>query len=145
MRKPLIIITVLLLALPGLTAAEMYKWVDANGQVHYSERPPSAGNYESVKPLPAATEPEPAIESVNHDVKERNDSMAEEARKQQLEAANKEVRDINCRNARTRYSGFRRTGRVFTTDEAGNRHYYSDQERADEMAALEQVIEQNCD
>ncbi len=32
-----------LLLLPGLAAAEIYRWTDANGQVHFGQRPAAAG------------------------------------------------------------------------------------------------------
>jgi hypothetical protein len=40
--------------LAGTASAETYKWVDAQGQVHYSDRPPPAGA-EKVELLPAQT------------------------------------------------------------------------------------------
>ena len=38
----------------GTASAETYKWVDAQGQIHYSDRPPPAGA-EKVELLPAQT------------------------------------------------------------------------------------------
>ena len=37
--KPLFMLASLLLALPA-GAAEVYRWTDQNGQVHFSQRPP---------------------------------------------------------------------------------------------------------
>ena len=62
MRRLLIAVTLLLLA--PLAAAQVYKWTDAHGTVHYSEAPPAQGTKYSkvtttgtVKPLskPAAS------------------------------------------------------------------------------------------
>jgi hypothetical protein len=39
----------------GTVSAETYKWVDAQGQVHYSDRPPPSGSAEKVELLPAQT------------------------------------------------------------------------------------------
>jgi hypothetical protein len=47
MNRPL---ALLLLSLPLTAAAQIYKWTDANGQVHYSQNPPAQGNYKDVSP-----------------------------------------------------------------------------------------------
>ncbi len=68
------LITVALLLLAPLATAQVYKWTDASGTVHYSEAPPAQGTkYNQVKTngtvdasaptpaaLPAAAEPAPA-------------------------------------------------------------------------------------
>jgi hypothetical protein len=35
---------------PLLASAQIYKWTDANGEVHFSQSPPKVGNYEDVTP-----------------------------------------------------------------------------------------------
>lgn len=46
----------LCLLLPLSAAAEVYRWEDADGVVHYSQTPPAEGDYRAVKPrLPAPT------------------------------------------------------------------------------------------
>jgi hypothetical protein len=44
----------------GTASAETYKWVDAQGQVHYSDRPPESGGVK-VELLPAQTYHAPAV------------------------------------------------------------------------------------
>jgi hypothetical protein len=36
------------LGFASLATAAMYKWVDKNGTVHYSQQPPAEGNYETM-------------------------------------------------------------------------------------------------
>lgn len=43
-------IILLLCGLPLVTSAQIYKWTDANGQVHFSQNPPKQGNYQDVTP-----------------------------------------------------------------------------------------------
>ena len=54
----------LLLSLPLTAAAQIYKWTDANGQVHYSQNPPPKGTYKDVStdlpPLSGSTAGVPA-------------------------------------------------------------------------------------
>jgi len=40
----------LLCGLPLAASAEIYKWTDANGQVHFSQNPPKQGSYQDVTP-----------------------------------------------------------------------------------------------
>ncbi|MEO7068593.1 MAG: DUF4124 domain-containing protein [Rhodanobacter sp.] len=58
-----LLIAAVLLALTPLASAQVYKWTDAGGTVHYSEAPPAQGkNYQKIKtngtvePLAPATE-----------------------------------------------------------------------------------------
>jgi hypothetical protein len=50
----------LLLCAAGFAVADTYKWIDAQGQIHYSDRPPPAGA-EKVEVLPAQTYHAPAV------------------------------------------------------------------------------------
>ncbi|MDB5976276.1 MAG: hypothetical protein JWR07_3036 [Nevskia sp.] len=40
----------LLCSLPLAASAQIYKWTDANGQVHFSQNPPKEGNFQNVTP-----------------------------------------------------------------------------------------------
>jgi hypothetical protein len=61
------------LALPSLAVAEIYKWVDANGRTHFSERPDDAGRAQVVdtKPVTAARAADPATQSEYWQERER--------------------------------------------------------------------------
>jgi hypothetical protein len=67
MQRSLLVVVLLLLA--PLAFAQVYKWTDAGGTVHYSETPPATGtNYKRIKtsgsaepfaaPVPAAADTE---------------------------------------------------------------------------------------
>jgi hypothetical protein len=43
-------LTLLLCGLPLAASAQIYKWTDANGQVHFSQNPPKQGSYQDVTP-----------------------------------------------------------------------------------------------
>lgn len=49
-----------LLLLPSAGHAEIYKWVDAKGQTHYSEQKADAGNAKTVEVKPAPAPPQAA-------------------------------------------------------------------------------------
>lgn len=62
MRMPHCLLAVALM-LPGVVAAKVYRWVDAKGQVHYSQVPPASGRFETLTPAaprtPGGAEPAP--------------------------------------------------------------------------------------
>ncbi len=45
-----LIITILLLILPGAAYSKIYKWVDETGRTHFSSSPPADGKADIVKP-----------------------------------------------------------------------------------------------
>ncbi|MBB6184104.1 DUF4124 domain-containing protein [Oleiagrimonas soli] len=52
------LLTTLLLALPMLASAQVYKWTDANGTAHFSDSPPPQGvKYENIKTRADADQP----------------------------------------------------------------------------------------
>ncbi|MGH8560929.1 MAG: DUF4124 domain-containing protein, partial [Nevskiales bacterium] len=138
-------LAMLVLAIPAFASAELYKWVDADGQIHYSERAPSEGPYETVRPAPPPADPAASVESPGTKTEEKDNWMEQEIEKRKVAAAEKEARDAHCRQAKARLAGLKQVGRIFTTDESGNRHYYSDQERDRQFAMAEQIVEQECD
>jgi hypothetical protein len=69
MRRTLTVLA-LLLSVP-IALAQVYKWTDASGTVHYSETPPPSGSYKTIRtpgsaqalanpPAPLASNPPPA-------------------------------------------------------------------------------------
>lgn len=47
MHKPFLILTVIILFFSASAMAEIYKWTDANGVVHFEDKPP-----QNIAPLP---------------------------------------------------------------------------------------------
>jgi hypothetical protein len=53
------LLTALLIALPAIASAQVYKWVDANGTTHFSESPPPQGvKYQSIHTRIGADQPQ---------------------------------------------------------------------------------------
>ena len=126
------------LALPGLghplCAQEVYKSVDAEGHVVYSDR---ASTKSAAKTGVHVDKPDPA--EVARLAKEQQMLKAEDAQRTRQQAADEKSkanqehnRQAACENARNKYFHLRDSGRIFTRDADGNRVYYSD-EQADSM------------
>jgi len=117
-----------------LPAQEVYKSVDAQGHVVYSDRGSS-------KSAPKTTlhvdEPDPA--EAARLAKEQEMLKAEDAQRTKQQASEEKRkatqehnRQAACESARNKYFHLRDSGRIYTRDADGNRVYYSD-EQADAM------------
>jgi len=135
-----------LLLLPGLASAEVYRWVDDNGKVHFTDRPPPGrGEAVDIRPSPDA-DPAPSslqvpdrqrmLDMYQHEREERQAAKAEEARQ-------RAERERECRrtaNALRRY----RAGGPLYEDRPGGRHYFTAAEKDQEMAELRQLLTRHC-
>jgi hypothetical protein len=117
-------------------AQEVYKSVDAQGHVVYSDRAP---NKNAQKTALHVEQGDPA--EATRLAKEQAQLKAadlERSLQHAVEDKNKAVADHNrqvaCQNARNRYFQLKESGRIFQRDAAGNRVYYSDSDVMREQA-----------
>lgn len=125
MRPLILLVAIFLWSLP--LAAEVYRWVDAQGVVHYSDTAPRQGA-EQLKVRSARSDPERIAaerkrleESLAAEEKQRKEAI--ETR--QTEQTERELRQRNCLRARERLAGVTGSHRLVRTDADGNRHFLS--------------------
>lgn len=125
------------------TQAATYKWVDKDGNVHYSQRPPPDANYERLKiktPPPGntpATPASPAATSSPATEPPAGDTVAQEM------AKNKEIRAKNCEAAKKNlelYTVFKRVKK-----EDGSVVRLDDNERAKRIEESKAAIKEFCE
>jgi hypothetical protein len=156
-----ILIAVLLLLTTGMAFGQIYKWVDANGDTHYSDRPPS-GKFKSESKLLSSGVPEaPATGSsagtaakTGHaaakpktpaeqeaEFRKRQIEKEEAEKKEQKKLADAANRHHNCEAARSYLKGLESGQRVVHVNpDTGERSYLDDKQRAAETEhAKEQV------
>lgn len=149
------------------TAAEVYKWKDKAGKVHYSDAPPTgnipyttlSGQKPAEVAVPVVTKDQPAqpAQATTPDdeakrkaaeelaAKERAAKDAELKRLQEeKQAAERRMREENCKNARARAAQFQHGGRISYVDEEGKRQFYGDAEIAAELERARVDIETYC-
>lgn len=123
----------LLLLVAGAAPAEVYRWVDEQGVVHFEDRPqlPDAGGGRSYAP-PAASvdDPQQRMEKtrklLNAYQAERQQAREQKQQRQQEQAK----RTRQCGIARDRLRQYQQYGAIYRLDDAGKRVYLSEQERA---------------
>jgi len=145
-----------LLALPVLTgipraapAQEVYKTVDAEGHVVYSDRGGSKGAPKTavhVDPPDAANAARLAKEQQLLDADEQQrkvDQVREDKDKAQQEAKAHQ-RQQRCQNAKDRYFAMKDATRLYTRDADGNRVYYSDEDADKKRDEAKRAMDSAC-
>jgi len=144
-------------------SAQMYKWVDSDGKVQYSDKPPPSNikterlrNPARAASTPAASEGKGAAQKDAAKTGPKTAAEQEQAfRKRQLDAAKAqeegakkqaEERDRaeNCRRANAALANLRIGGRQVRIDDKGERVFLDDQQIAQETARAQQEAAAAC-
>ncbi len=145
-------------------ATTVYKWKDANGQIHYSDRPPPDAQAESltVKNPPRQRAPDPVNDpATDKDTQGENEAeqkapqeppaMSEEqkaakaAMKRQQEEQKKIIRKKNCGIARRNLKTLKSTVRVRKLDpKTGDYVRVSDNERLKKLREYQRKVREYC-
>ena len=134
---------------PEIQADTMYRTVDAQGHITYSDRPLSAASQRITVDVtgPNAIEAarlsrlQTAENLADEDRLKQNKKNAEQAQKAAAQDAAKQQR---CNAARGRYATFATGGRLFKTDADGNRVYLSDEEIDQQKNSAKAAMEVAC-
>jgi hypothetical protein len=139
------LLAVLLLAPYMGVAAEVYKSVDANGHVVYSDHPDPAAQKLEVRV------DEPLAADVARIAKEQKILPVEDGERKRLaaiedkkKAQQEHDQQLRCEKARSRYYTLKDARRVYGRDGEGKRVYYSDQEADAQRAAAQQTMQTEC-
>lgn len=134
-----------LLALAPRAHAELYKWTDAQGKVHYTDQPPtvSAQTIKNSATGQAGTTTQ-ATQSLNaqEQAYQKRRKEAEDARAKEAEQAR--VARENCDKARKNLDTLNNSSRVYTTNAAGQRTYMDDAARASALANSQKAVSEFC-
>lgn len=123
-------------------SAQIYKWVDDSGRVHYGEKPPPGSRPSEVKPPPA----QPGVPARKEDVQAREIEFRQRQVERQMDE-DKQAREAArrkalCDNARQRLV-FAEQVNLYRV-EKGEKVFLSDAERQAEIAQRRAAVDQNC-
>jgi hypothetical protein len=148
MKKTLLVLLAWLLN--SAVAAEVFRWTDASGQVHYGERPPvdDAQRIEmpaspaspAAAPSDAATRLERQrrlLESFEYERHRRAEQQARDERQARQRAQ-------QCQRLRNHWRRLSYPGPVFVTGDDGERRYLDDAQREAEKARLRPAFVERC-
>lgn len=138
-----------LIGLAGLTqpvGAEMYKWVDENGNVHYTqERPPPGVQGQTIKPPPTVDSEaaQKQLESRQELLNESREGRAKSADQAQLSAEDKAFKVENCRRAQASVAAYS-VPNALVQQPDGSRTRFSEDERLKGLADAEARVKDFC-
>lgn len=139
-----------LLAMPA--GAEIYKWTDAQGKVHYGDHPPSHTSPEQFVPKVSEAAEARALDARRRmadeaarkrieDVKQRE----AEAREQATKAEEAQRKAENCGRARRNLELLQRANmRLSAVDAQGNTRVLDVATRQAEIERAQQMMRENC-
>jgi hypothetical protein len=137
-----------LAALAAVAAAEVHRWTDAEGRVHYGDRPPAGSQSVPVTTGASPSQPVPSdAERLERQQRMLDAYRQEREEKQQAEARHKAEeaeRERNCALARDALGRYERSGVIYEPQADGSRRYLSESERATEIRAAQGAVKRWC-
>lgn len=131
------------LLLPVLASAEIYRWTDEQGRVHFGQRPVAGAEPVEVKPQ--------VIERDQHtrEREARSQRFYDARREEQQQAASaaatqRQERANECRDLRRRLAQIPEGFSYYRTGADGERIYYSDEETDTARRQLRDRIAERC-
>jgi outer membrane biosynthesis protein TonB len=142
--KRFVAFAILALAAPA-AMAQLYKWVDKDGRVHYSDQPPPSQESKqiAVPTAPSAPAPKSAVakekdlERVRAEEKEKEKVAADKERKAAIDAE-------NCKNARNYLRTVTSGGRIATYNDKGEPELLDDKQIEIEKAKAQKAVDEAC-
>ena len=142
----------LLLALPA--QAEVYKWTDEQGRVHFSDKPPSEDTPEYQLRTPASADnasPQESLTDAERRARQRKLSDSLEADRRDMEQADakrKEQqarREHNCNVARGELDASKKANQIYDYDQQGNRVFYNEAQKQRYLESIRAAVRKWCD
>lgn len=134
---------VVLFGLSWYCNAEVYRWVDSNGKVHYTDKKPAEDAEDVTKKVTKQnidTSSED-LHKVGNILRKENDADREYIQQQEnLEA---QARQSRCNGAQARLKEI--TGYVIFVDDDGKVMKVTEKERQQMVAEMNAIISENCD
>jgi hypothetical protein len=140
----LIAITLLLLAASS-TMAAMYKWVDYEGNIQYSQTPPMDRDMERIAKPKAPPAPPSPVEPATGDTEAAGQSPEAESEgpsEEERRAAERHNAAV-CKDARETLRNYETTPRIRVPTDDGFR-YLSEEERQEQIRKARALIQKHC-
>ncbi len=137
-----IALAALALALAPLASAQLYKWVDKDGKVSYSDQPPPAAASKQIKVETGGSGPAPSAVARDKELQKGRQEAADAQKKKDDAERVAKQREEECEKSRSYLKGLENGGRFVTFDDKGNRTFLeADQIEAEKTKARKNVEE----
>jgi hypothetical protein len=139
-----IALAALCLLLAPLAPAQLYKWVDKDGKVQYSDQPPPAGASKQINVAPGPSTPAPSALDKDKALEKARTESRESAKKNEDKEKVAKQREAECSKARSYLQGLDNGGRFVTFDDKGNRVFMEENQIEAEKVKARQNVEEAC-
>lgn len=139
----------LLLLCTTTMAAEVYKWVDEHGNVHYTDQEPASDKEPAKVDVKVHnTRKDAELDAYREYTKRHREATATEAainEKKKAKARQQQQQHQHaCTQIRQRKREYQQGGVIYSKDKSGERKYYSDEERAEVLRKLNKTLRKHC-
>ena len=135
--------------------AQLHKWVDSNGKVHYSDEPPPSNatdsktlNIQSYSQTESAASGPAAPKTIFEREAEMNKEQKEKQKTEQKAAKEEQdakIKQQNCQQSQNRMRTLLNAPRLSTYDTNGNRTIMDDDARKQAEEDAQAAIDKYCD
>jgi len=144
----LVCLTFILSLFATATFAEIYKWVDENGQTHYSQQAPKDIDATVIKtPLPPAIDPNAAQQQVDELINQQESEeqlRLEQQNQQKIDAKNIGKQEENCKIAQQRLLEYQNNPGRRIIDADGNVTRLTEEERQQKIQESQNNVTKYC-
>lgn len=138
-----------LLTISAAASAEVYRWVDGQGRVCYSDRPAENAQLVSVASRPTNRE-KLATRTENERAQRAQVASSEAQQRADQEAANAVQQDVDksreqqCKDAQARYKTAIESQRLYRIGKDGERQYLTDAELTEARVNSKKAVNELC-
>lgn len=130
-------------------ADQVYRWVDKNGVVHYTQTPPPSTDAPAAKSIDIAVPPPDSFgaksdQALINSQAAQAKSAQDAAQKSQADAAQKAALQKACEAEKAQLQQMQEARRVSMTDSKGETQYVTGDERLKAMDDLQKRIDKDC-
>jgi hypothetical protein len=130
-------------------AGKIYKWTDAEGNVHYGSEKPADTEAEKMKVDTSKTGVDrgaEALDKLKQEVDDEAERIKQEGVPEQPPVASLPTREVKrrCQAARQDLATIQARGQLRERDEQGNTRYVSDKEKQQRIKAANKQIREYC-
>ena len=149
MRRTIFLGSLLLALAPTVMAAQVYKWVDAQGITHFGAQPPEGANAATVNTNTAQPKagsnfpPPPAARPTLPPSADEQQKAADEKVRQEV-AQQEAERLKQCEKLRNDMAQLKNNPRIRVDDGNGDLRRITEEERQGRIAAGEKSLRENC-
>ncbi len=132
-----------------ISVAGIYKWVDEQGNVHYSQQPPTNTASEKMQvqqraPRDNSTYSRPGEQSKNKDAATDKSAETAKTEKKPETKAEKQRRLAACEQARKSLQTMESVGRIRAQDSNGELSYLSQDQKEERMRQSREMLSKHC-